>query len=190
MKRNISPAFWRKPQWMVLLGVGRADFIVAAWHGFYDNKEIHLLLDGSSRFVSSLQKGGSFTINLLTEDILPCLGDEIGKSDMDMAKTSFHVKPSSHVAAPLIEEAPLCFECEVDMVSPVGKQVHIQGTVRNILADDSILVNGQIAPALLQGLCRSDIEPMTFPALPWWKRWIWKMRVELGCFTKQRKTIT
>ena len=180
MKRNISPAFWHRPQWMVLLGVGQVHFIVAAWHGFYDNKEIHLLLDGASQFVSSLRKNGSFTINLLTEDILPCLGDEIGKSDIDITKTMFHVKQSSHVPAPLVEEAPLCFECEVEMVAPVGRQVHVQGAIQNILADDSILVNGQIAPTLLQGLYRSDIEPMPFPALPWWRRWLWKVRGNYG----------
>lgn len=164
---------------MVLLGVGKAEFILATWHGFYDNKEIHLLLDAHTPFMTALSKEGSFTINLLTEDIFPLLGDEIEKQDIDMAKTLFHVKQAPHVAAPLVEEAPLCFECEVENLSPLGKQVHIQGTIRNILADDSILVHGQIAPAVLQQLCRSDIEPWRMPTLSRWKRWIWRIRS--GC---------
>lgn len=177
MKRNISPAFWRKPQWLVLLGVGKAEFILATWHGFYDNKEIHLLLDVHTSFMNALSKEGSFTINLLTEDIFPSLGDEIEKQNIDIGKTLFHVKPAPHVTAPLVEEVPLCFECEVETVTLLGKQVQVQGTIKNILADDSVLVNGQIAPALLQGLRQSDIEPVKFPILSWWKRWLWKMWV-------------
>ena len=164
---------------MVLLGVGKAEFILATWHGFYDNKEIHLLLDAHTSFMTALSKEGAFTINLLTEDMLPSLRDEISKQNIDMGKTMFHVKPAPHVIAPLVEETPLCFECEVEKLSPFGNQVHIQGNIRNILADDSILVHGQIAPALLQELCRSDIEPLHLPSLSWWKRWIWK--IKSGC---------
>ena len=179
MKRNIAPAFWHRPQWMVLLGREPADFLLAAWHGFYDNEEIHLSFDAHSSFASSLQKGHGFTINLLTEDLFPCLGEEIGEPDIDIKKTMFHVKQAPHVTAPMVEEAPLCFECEVENLSPFGNQVHIQGNIINILADDSILVHGQIAPALLQELCRSDIEPLHLPSLSWWKRWIWK--IKSGC---------
>ncbi len=177
MKRNIAPAFWHRPQWMVLLGREPANFLLAAWHGFYDNEEIHLSLNAHSSFASSLQKGHGFTINLLTEDLFPCLGEEMGKPEIDIKKTLFHVKQAPHVTAPMVEEAPLCFECEVETVTLLGKQVQVQGTIKNILADDSVLVNGQIAPALLQGLRQSDIEPVKFPVLSWWKRWLWKMWV-------------
>lgn len=63
------------------------------------------------------------------------------------ARAGFHATRSAHVNAPLIDELPMALECELLSYDP--ESCHLTGRIVNISADERILTDGQIDPALL-----------------------------------------
>lgn len=62
-------------------------------------------------------------------------------------RAGFHATRSPHVNAPLIDELPMALECELLAFDP--ESCHLTGRIVNISADERILTDGQIDPALL-----------------------------------------
>ena len=64
----------------------------------------------------------------------------------------FHASKSAKVNAPVIEEYPLTFECEVEKMIPEGEDFYVVGKIKGILADESILTHGRPDPDKLHAL--------------------------------------
>lgn len=178
MKRNILPAFWKTSQWKVLLGVngqdGSPSFMWASWYGLYENCQIYLLLDRKSLALHDLKRQKSFTVHPLTKKWFPLLEEDMNEKKEAHLLSLLHVEQSLHLHAPVIEEAPLCFECELQDMAFGKEQVYLKGNLLHILAEDSILVDGKIDPSLFQPLCEEEVQILSHAPLPWWKRWFGK----------------
>lgn len=96
---------------------GSVDLMNAAWGGLLDVDMLVLSLDKSHKTVSNILREKAFTLGLpKAKDIADCdyVGIVSGNKVPDkFLKTSFHAIPSEKVHAPIIEEFPLVFECEV-----------------------------------------------------------------------------
>ncbi len=67
------------------------------------------------------------------------LGVESGYRTDKLANVGFTTSPAQTVHAPIINELPLSFECEIVHTVTVGSHMQVTGEVKRILADESIL---------------------------------------------------
>lgn len=152
MKKNFKPQPWLYPEPVLVIvskdkeGVPNA--MVAAWGGMYDTYEIGFTMDHNHKSCDNILSSKAFTVSLATVDTMEAsdyLGTVSGHRVPDkMAKTGLTVRDSEFVNAPVIEEYPLTFECELKEAIPVGEDYHFVGLIKNIFADESILTDGKI----------------------------------------------
>ena len=84
------------------------------------------------------------------------VGIASGNKEPDkIKKAGFTVTKSEFVDAPVINELPMCLECE--MVSYDTSTGCMVGNILNVSADDSVLTDGKIDPAKLKPLCYDPV---------------------------------
>jgi len=89
-----------------------------------------------------LKKNMEFVINLTTEDLAYATdwcGVRSGKDYNKFAEMKLTPKPSHVVRAPYIDESPLCIECRVKEILPLGTHDMFIAEVVNILADEKYI---------------------------------------------------
>lgn len=152
MKKNFKPQAWLYPEPVLVIvskdeeGVPNA--MVAAWGGMYDTYEIGFTMDHNHKSCDNILAAKAFTVSMATVDTMEA-SDYLGSVSAHhvknkVAKTGLTVRESDIVNAPVIEEYPLTFECELKEAIPVGEDYHMVGLIKNILVDESILTDGKI----------------------------------------------
>lgn len=96
---------------------GSVDLMNAAWGGQLDFDLLVLSLDKTHKTVANLRKTNAFTLGFPNcKDLADCdyVGLVSGNDFPDkFQKTDLHASKSSSVNAPVIDEFPITFECEV-----------------------------------------------------------------------------
>lgn len=89
-----------------------------------------------------LRKYGEFVINLTTEDMAfatDWCGVKSGKEYNKFEEMGLTPGKAETVQAPIVEEAPVCIECRVKEVIPLGSHDMFIAEVVNVQADDRYL---------------------------------------------------
>jgi len=89
-----------------------------------------------------LKKNMEFVINLTTKDLAfatDWCGVRSGKDYNKFSEMKLTPGKASVVKAPIIEESPLCIECRVREIIPLGSHDMFIADVVNVLADDKYI---------------------------------------------------
>ena len=128
---------------------GNPNAMNAAWGGIHDTNQIGICIDPSHKTAKNLLKKKAFTVSLAdAAHVAAC--DYVGiasanKEPDKIKKAGFTVSKSEFVDAPVINERPMCLECE--MISYDSSTGCMVGNIINVNADDSILTDGKIDPS-------------------------------------------
>ena len=122
---------------------GSVDLMNAAWGGQLDTDLLVLSLDKTHKTVANMLREKAFTIGLPScKDLVDCdfVGIVSGNVDKDkFAKTNLHAVASETVHAPVIEEFPITFECELFRVFDDDLGFTVIAKVKNILFNEDAL---------------------------------------------------
>lgn len=161
MRKNFGAKPILYPQPVLIIATydenGKPDAMNAAWGGTADEDKLFLCLSAGHKTTKNLLARRAFTVSVGTEQqLIPC--DYVGTvsaNDVEdkFQKTGWHTEKSAFVDAPLIEELPLAFECELESYDEeTGMLI---GKVKNVCADERILSDkGKIDP--------EKLSPITF----------------------------
>ncbi len=155
MRKNFGPKTWMYPLPVLIVGTygpdGEPNAMNAAWGGIYDTDQIMLCLSHGHKTYKNIQARGAFTVSMATADhVAACdyVGLESGNKVADkFRKAGFTAVKSAFVDAPIISELPMTLECRLAGETPEGIVI---GQIVNISADESVLTDGKIDPALLR----------------------------------------
>ena len=132
---------------------GTVDVMNAAWGTMLERDEVILNLTESHKTVKNIRKRKAFTVsianakNVVAADYFGVVSgnntnDKFEKSGLSTAKSEI-------VDAPIINEFPICMECELlDNESDWG----IVGKVVNVTADESVMQGDQVDINLLEAI--------------------------------------
>lgn len=148
MKQDWKPGtlIYPLPAVMVSMGNDESEYniITVSWTGTIctDPALCYISVRPGRHSYSILKKNMEFVINLTNEDLARSTdwcGVRSGKNynkfeEMNLTPGKAHV-----VNAPYIEESPLCIECRVKEIVPLGTHDMFIAEVVNILADDKYL---------------------------------------------------
>ncbi|MCR5732213.1 MAG: flavin reductase [Sphaerochaetaceae bacterium] len=151
MRKDLGAKAYLYPQPVLIISTydedGNIDVMNAAWGGMSDYKKISMCIDRGHRTTANVLKSGALTIAMAdSEHVIPC--DYVGivsyNKDPEKAKKSgFTFTKSGKVNAPLINELPFAFEC--NLISYDEKTEIMVCEIVNISADERILdENGKI----------------------------------------------
>lgn len=123
----------------------------AAWGGIHDTNQIGICISPEHKTAKNLLLKKAFTVSIAdVAHVTEC--DYIGiesanKVPHKLEKAGFTVIKSEFVDAPIINELPMCLECElVSYDTSTGCAV---GNILNVSAEESVLTDGKIDPAKL-----------------------------------------
>ena len=144
MRKNFGLKTWVYPQLVMIIATydenGKPDIMNAAWGGMGNDDEVFLCLSANHRTTENLLKTKAFTVSFGTkEQMVAC--DYVGivsgnKEPNKVEKSGFTLHKSEFVNAPIIEELPLCMECE--LIS-YDDSCHLFGRIKNVSVDENIL---------------------------------------------------
>ncbi len=155
MRKNFGPKTWMYPLPVLIVGTydenGNPNAMNAAWGGIYDTDQVMLCLSHGHKTYKNIQCKGAFTVSMGTADMAVAC-DYVGmasgnKVENKFEKAGFTAAKSEFVDAPIINELPMTLECKLVGETPEGI---IVGQIVNVSADESILTEGKIDPALLK----------------------------------------
>lgn len=126
----------------------------AAWGGISDTHEISLCLSHTHKTVANLLLSKAFTISMAdAAHIAACdyVGIASGNDVSDkFAHAGFTATCSAHVHAPVINELPVCLECELVSYNPATG--HLVGRIANVSVDEAATTDGKVDVAKMQPL--------------------------------------
>lgn len=163
MRKDFGIKSWLYPMPVFIVGSydedGRPDAMNAAWAGMYDTNLVMLCLADDHKTTDNIKKSGAFTVSFATaKTVIPC--DYVGivsANDVPdkFEKAGFHATKSKFVNAPIIDELPVCVECELWNFNEDGVCI---GKIVNVSADESVLdEQGMISVKLLDPLIYDSV---------------------------------
>ena len=125
---------------------GNANAMNAAWGGIHDTNQFGICIAPEHKTAENLMLKKAFTVSMAdSKHIAACdyVGIASGNEVSDkVSKAGFTVSKSKFVDAPVINELPMCLECEV--VSYDKETGCMVGNIINVSADESVLTDGKI----------------------------------------------
>ncbi len=131
---------------------GTPNAMNAAWGGISESGEISICVSDDHKTTENLLLSGAFTVSMATADyVAEC--DYVGIVSGNDVKNKLevcglHTTKSQFVNAPLIDELPMALECRVKSYDK--DSCRLVGEIVNVCADESVLTDGKIDPALLR----------------------------------------
>ena len=121
---------------------GKVNVMNAAWGQIAASDTIALFISEAHKTTKNIRKTKAFTVSIADVDhmdVADYFGMASGNSVEDkFERTKYHVVKSTHVNAPIIEEFPVCMECELEDI--VEGSIHaVVGKIINVCADASVL---------------------------------------------------
>lgn len=156
MKQNFGKQTFMYPMPVLIVATyddnGNPDAMNAAWGGIHDTNQIGICIAPDHKTTKNLLKKKAFTVSMAdAAHVVACdyVGIVSGNDEPEkLKKAGFTVTKSEFVDAPVINELPMCLECE--MVSYDMATGCMVGNIINVSADDAVLTDGKIDPAKLK----------------------------------------
>lgn len=123
---------------------GNANAMNAAWGGIVEADQICISLS-KHKTTENIDLNKAFTVSIADADhVVECdyVGIVSGNDDPEkMKKAKFTTRKSEFVNAPVINELPLCLECELLRIDGDASkdEMHYIGKIVNVCADERIL---------------------------------------------------
>ena len=147
MKKNLGamPAIFPMP--VLMIGTydkeGNVDVMNAAWGTMYESDQVILNLTESHKTVKNIKERKAFTVSVADSKHVKeadYFGGVSGNNTPNkFEKSGLSTTKSEYVDAPIINEFPLCLECEFIEYNDYG----VLGKVVNSTADENVM-NGDI----------------------------------------------
>ena len=163
MRTNFGKQTYMYPMPVLIIATydenGNPNAMNAAWGGIHDTNQIGICIDPSHKTAKNLLKKKAFTVSMAdAAHVTAC--DYVGivsanKEPDKFAKAGFTATKSEFVDAPVINELPMCLECE--MVSYDVNTGCMVGNIVNVNADESVLTDGKIDPSKLRPITYDSV---------------------------------
>ena len=135
---------------------GTIDVMNAAWGTMQSRGNVALNLTETHKTVENIKARKAFTVSIADADHMveaDYFGDVSGKAEPDkFAKSGMTASKAEFVDAPVINEFPICLECEFVEYQHNEYGCGVIGKVVNITADDKVMVNGKIDMSLVNAI--------------------------------------
>ena len=127
---------------------GSVNVMNAAWGTMQERDIVALNLTETHKTVMNIKKRGAFTVSIADAAHVKeadYFGVESGNNEPNkLAKTGLTVSKAETVDAPIINEFPLCLECEFIEYQDNKYGCGVIGKVVNVTADESVMPNGKL----------------------------------------------
>ena len=135
---------------------GSVNVMNAAWGSMQARGHVVLKLTETHKTVENIKARGAFTVSIADAAHMveaDYFGIESGNDVPDkFERSGMTASKAEHVDAPIINEFPLCLECEFIEYQGGEYGCGVIGKVVNVTADESVLVNGQLDMSLVLSL--------------------------------------
>lgn len=158
IKLNITEGIFPMPVLMVATynDDGSVNVMNAAWGTMQERGTVALNLTETHKTVKNIKERGAFTISIadaahVTE--ADYFGVESGNKIADkFSRSGFTASKAEAVDAPVINEFPLCLECEFVEYQSNEYGCGVIGKVLNVTADESVMVGGKLDMSLVNAI--------------------------------------
>ena len=169
MKKDFGVKTWLYPMPVLMIATynedGSPNVMNAAWGGTGGEELLTICIDNTHRTWANIAARKAYTVSVGTVaqvkacDYLGCVsGNKVADK---VAKSGLHVSKSAHVDAPVIDELPLVFECE--LVSMDDETCLVIGKVVNVACDESALTNNQPDAEKIAPITYDPVTPVYRP---------------------------
>ncbi len=159
MKKNIKKqAIFPMPVLMIATynDDNTVNVMNAAWGTMVDTDILALNLTETHQTVQNIKKHGAFTVSIAdAEHVVEAdyFGVESGKKVSDkLGKVNMTAIKSELLDAPIINEFPICLECEFIEFQGDTYGLGVIGRIINTSAEDSVLTDGKVDIAKLNAI--------------------------------------
>lgn len=153
MRRNFKANNMLFPMPVLILSTynedGSVDCMNAAWGTMEDHDVVDIQLASDHLTSKNILSRKAFTVSFCdAKNVEP--GDYVGlvsgnEDSKKFEKTLWHATKSAFVDAPVIEELPICLECELERISQENGDFEVFGRIRNIsVREDLINSDGKL----------------------------------------------
>ena len=155
---NITEGIFPMPVLMVATynEDGSVNVMNAAWGTMQERGNVALNLTESHKTVQNIKATGAFTVSIADADHLveaDYFGVESGNNVPDkFARSGLTACKAAAVNAPVINEFPLCLECEFIEYQDNEYGCGVIGKVVNVTADEKVLIDGKPDMSLVNAI--------------------------------------
>lgn len=157
-KLNITEGIFPMPMLMVATynEDGSVNVMNAAWGTMVERDKVALNLSETHRTVINVKAKKAFTVSIADADHVTeadFFGVVSGNKDADKFKKSgLTATRSEHVNAPIINEFPLCLECEFVEYQSGENGLGVIGKVVNVTADERVMRGDKVDISLVNAI--------------------------------------
>ena len=135
---------------------GKPNVMNAAWGKISGMEKVSLFISEPHKTTKNIRKTKAFTVSIADVahmEAADYVGIASGNDTEDKwERSGLHETKSTHVNAPVLEEFPVCIECELDEIIE-GDNHAVIGKIVNVCAEESVLdENGNVDPSKLNAL--------------------------------------
>ena len=135
---------------------GSVNVMNAAWGTMQERETVVLNLTETHKTVKNIKARGAFTVSIADAAHLveaDYFGVESGNRVSDkFARSGLTASKAQMVDAPVINEFPLCLECEFVEYQDGKYGCGVIGKVVNVTADESVMENGKLNMSLVNAI--------------------------------------
>lgn len=160
MRKNLSITEGIYPMPVLLIATynedGSIDVMNAAWGTMLERDHVALNLTETHKTVKNIKERHAFTVSIadaahVTEaDYFGVVSGN--KEPHKFEKSGLTATKSELVDAPIINEFPLCLECEFVEYQDDTYGIGVIGKVVNVSADESVMVDGKLDMSLVNAI--------------------------------------
>ena len=157
-KLNLTEGIFPMPVLMIATynEDGTVNVMNAAWGTMQEQGTVALNLTETHRTVQNIKARKAFTVSIAdAKHVVEAdyFGVESGNKVPDkFAKSGLTASKAECVDAPVVNEFPICLECEFIEYQSNEYGVGVIGKVVNITADESVMVDGKIDMSLVDAI--------------------------------------
>ena len=154
-KLNITEGIFPMPVLMIATynEDGTVNVMNAAWGTMQERNMVALNLTESHKTVKNIKNKGAFTVSIADAAHVveaDYFGVESGNKVADkFARSGLTASKAATVDAPVINEFPLCLECEFVEYQDNEYVIGVIGKVVNVTADEHVMVDGKLDMSLV-----------------------------------------
>ena len=141
---------------------GTINVMNAAWGTMLERDQVILNLTESHKTVKNIRKRRAFTVSIAdSKHVVEAdyFGVVSGNNTPDKFKNSgLTAIKSENVDAPIVNEFPICMECEFIEYQDNEYGCGVVGKIVNVSADEKVLVNGNVDVSLVNAI---SFDPFT-----------------------------
>lgn len=157
-KLNITAGIFPMP--VLMIGTynedGSVNVMNAAWGTMQERDIVALNLTETHKTVQNIKARGAFTVSIADAAHMveaDYFGVEFGNRVTDkFARSGLTASKAETVDAPVINEFPICLECQFIEYQDGEYGCGVIGKVVNVTADEGVMVNGRIDMARVQAI--------------------------------------